>query len=52
MINCHVSVYDIYIYIYIYIYLRCINLFVHFVAIYILLCAIADEKGVIILLSI
>ena len=36
MINCHVSVCDI--------YLRCTNLFVHFVAIYIPLCAIADER--------
>ena len=36
MINCHVSVYDI--------YLRCTNLFVHFVAIYIPLCAIADDR--------
>ena len=44
MINCHVSVYDI--------YLRCTNLFIHFVAIYILLCAIADKKGDIILLYI
>ena len=36
MINCHVSVCDI--------YLRCTNLFVHFVAIYIPLCAIADDR--------
>ena len=36
MINCHVSVCDI--------YFRCTNLFVHFVAIYIPLCAIADDR--------
>ena len=36
MINCHVSVCDI--------YLRCTNLFVHFVAIYIPLCAIANDR--------
>ena len=36
MINCHVSVCDI--------YLRCTNLCVHFVAIYIPLCAIADDR--------
>ena len=36
MINCHVSVCDI--------YLRCTNLFVHFVAIYIPLCAIVDDR--------
>ena len=36
MINCHVSVCDI--------YLRCTNLFVHFVAIYIPLCVIADNR--------
>ena len=46
MTNCHVSVYDIYI------YLRCTNLFVYFVAISILLRAIADEKGVNVLLYI
>ena len=36
MINCHVSVCDI--------YFRCTNLFVHFVAIYIPLSAIADDR--------
>ena len=41
MTNCHVSVYDTYIYI----YLRCTNLFVHFVASSILLCAIAEERA-------
>ena len=36
MINCHISVCDI--------YFHCTNLFVHFVAIYIPLCAIADDR--------
>ena len=36
MINSHVSVCDI--------YLRCTNLFVHFVAIYIPLCATAEDR--------